>query len=136
MLRGDVPSAGRAGLLAAAGLRSSAGCLAQRLAAVGDAGVRPAVARCRVPAADARTARLATQVRRLEQCPSEALGEQVWREVGIRGLDDTEQLKARITTLEQQAIDLELKLQERDDDLAAAHAANRELVFAGQFWPH
>ncbi|MFM9700256.1 Ku protein [Streptomyces europaeiscabiei] len=40
----------------------------------------------------------------------------------------SEQLKARITTLEQQVIDLELKLQERDDDLAAARAANRELM--------
>ncbi|MET9804480.1 hypothetical protein [Streptomyces sp. NPDC006368] len=79
-------------------------------------------------AADARTARFATQVRRLEQRLSQALGEQVWREVGIGGPDDTEQLKARITTLEQQAIDLELKLQERDDDLAAARAANRELM--------
>ncbi|MFI5621424.1 hypothetical protein [Streptomyces sp. NPDC051567] len=27
------------------------------------------------------------------------LGEQVWREAGIGGPDDTEQLKARITTL-------------------------------------
>ena len=48
--------------------------------------------------------------------------------MGIGAPDDTEQLKARITTLEQQAIDLELKLQERDDDLAAARAANRELM--------
>ncbi|MEU4234332.1 hypothetical protein AB0F17_59505 [Nonomuraea sp. NPDC026600] len=51
-----------------------------------------------------------------------------WRESGIGGPEDTEQLKARITTLEQQVIDLELKLQERDDDLAAARAANRELM--------
>ncbi|MCX5318126.1 DUF6262 family protein [Streptomyces sp. NBC_00154] len=79
-------------------------------------------------AADARTARLAAQVRRLEARLSEVLGEQVWRESGIGGPDDTEQLQARITTLEQQVVDLELKLQDRDDDLAAARAANRELM--------
>jgi transposase-like protein len=77
-------------------------------------------------AADARIARLAAQVRRLEARLSEVLGEQVRRESGIGGPEDTEQFKARITTLEQQVIDLELKLQERDDDLAAARAANRE----------
>lgn len=59
---------------------------------------------------------------------SEVLGEQVWRESGIGGPDDAEQLQARITTLEQQIVDLELTLQDRDDDLAAARAANRELM--------
>nr|WSW48681.1 hypothetical protein OG296_36695 [Streptomyces sp. NBC_01001] len=92
----------------------------------------PAVSRASLKsdlaAADARSARLAAQVRRLEARLSEVLGEQVWREAGIGGPDDTEQLKARITTLEQQTIDLELNLQERDDDLAAARAANRELM--------
>ncbi|MGW7367031.1 hypothetical protein ACWGI8_27260 [Streptomyces sp. NPDC054841] len=56
------------------------------------------------------------------------LGEQAWRESGVGGPDDTEQRKARITTLEQQIVDLELKLQEQDDDLAAARSANRELM--------
>ncbi|NUR03980.1 MAG: hypothetical protein HOY79_47980 [Streptomyces sp.] len=45
-----------------------------------------------------------------------------------RAVGSTEQLQARITTLEQQVVDLELKLQDRDDDLAAARAANRELM--------
>lgn len=58
--------------------------------------------------------------------PGEVLDEQVWRESGIGGPDDTEQLQARITTLEQQVVDLEL--QDRDDDLVAARAANRELM--------
>ncbi|MFE7267999.1 hypothetical protein ACFU9B_39345 [Streptomyces sp. NPDC057592] len=79
-------------------------------------------------AADARTARLAAHIRRLESRLSLVLGEQVWRESGIAGPDDTEQFQARITTLEQQVIDLELKIQDRDDDLAAARAANRELM--------
>ena len=68
------------------------------------------------------------KVRRLEERPNEALGEQAWRESGIGGADNTEQLKARITTLEQQTTDLELKLQKRDDELAAARAADRELM--------
>jgi hypothetical protein len=59
---------------------------------------------------------------------SEVLGDEVWREAGIGGPDDTERLRARITTLEQQAVDPELRLQERDDDLAAARAAKRELI--------
>ncbi|MFI6620409.1 DUF6262 family protein [Streptomyces sp. NPDC050528] len=92
----------------------------------------PAVSRASLKAdlatADARAARLASQVRRLEQRLSEVLGDQVWHESGVGGPEDNEQLKARITTLEQHLIDLELKLQERDDDLAAARAANRELM--------
>ncbi|MFI2644236.1 hypothetical protein [Streptomyces sp. NPDC018610] len=88
----------------------------------------PAVSRASLQAdllaADARTARLAAHVRRLEACLSGALGEQVRHESGIGGPEDTEQLKARITTLEQQVIDLELEIQDRDDDLAA----NRELM--------
>ncbi|WP_446033959.1 hypothetical protein [Streptomyces olivaceus] len=92
----------------------------------------PAVSRASLQAdlaaADARMARLAAHIRRLESRLSEVLGEQVWRESGIAGPNDTEQLQARITTLEQQVIDLELKIQDRDDDLAAARAANRELM--------
>jgi hypothetical protein len=34
----------------------------------------------------------------------------------------------RITTLEQQVVDLKLELDERDEELAAARAANRELI--------
>ncbi|MCO6008510.1 DUF6262 family protein [Actinoallomurus purpureus] len=75
-----------------------------------------------------RTARLAAQVRQLEKRLSEALGEQVYRQAGIGGGDDIDQLKARITTLEQQVVDLELQLQDRDEDLAAARGANRELM--------
>ncbi|MDP5315590.1 hypothetical protein [Streptomyces poriferorum] len=92
----------------------------------------PAVSRASLQvdllAADARTARLAAHARRLETRLSEVLGEQVWRESGIGAPEDTEQLKARITTLEQQVVDLELRLQDQGDDLAAARAANRELM--------
>ncbi|MFJ5850883.1 hypothetical protein [Streptomyces sp. NPDC092903] len=92
----------------------------------------PAVSRASLQAdlvsADARTARLAAQVRRLEGRLSEVLGEQVWRESGIGGPDDTEQLQARITSLEQQVVDLELKLQDQGDELNASRATNRELM--------
>ncbi|WP_159106635.1 hypothetical protein [Streptomyces rishiriensis] len=81
-----------------------------------------------LPSADARTARFAARVRRLEARLSEVLGEQVWREAGIGGPDDTEQLQARITTLEQLVVNLELKLQDQADHPAAARAANRELM--------
>ncbi|MFD3536420.1 hypothetical protein [Streptomyces sp. NPDC058664] len=96
----------------------------------GDRG--PAVSRASLQAdllaADARTARLAAHARRLETRLSEVLGEQVWRECGIGGSEGTEQLKARLTTLKQQVVDLELKLQDQGEDLAAAQAANRELM--------
>jgi len=41
---------------------------------------------------------------------------------------DIDALHQQITHLEQQAIDLRLQLSERDEDLAAARAANRELM--------
>ncbi|MER7000689.1 hypothetical protein [Streptomyces sp. NPDC000410] len=50
------------------------------------------------------------------------------REVGIGRPDDIEQLKAKITTLEQQVVDLELKLQDQGDELNAARTTNRELM--------
>jgi transposase-like protein len=78
-------------------------------------------------AADARTARLAAQVRALEARLGEVLGEQIWRETGIGGPDDTEQLKARITTLEQQVVDLELKLQDQGDELNTARTTIRHV---------
>ena len=79
-------------------------------------------------AAQQRAVRLATRVRQLEQRLSELLGEQTWRESGLGAPDDVDELKQRIVHLEQQAVDLRLQLDERDQDLAAARAANRELM--------
>ncbi|MFC8454200.1 hypothetical protein [Kitasatospora sp. NPDC057223] len=79
-------------------------------------------------AADARTARLAACVRALEARLGEVLGDQVWRDIGIGGPDGTERLNARITTLEQQVVDLELKLQDQGDELNAARTTIRELM--------
>ncbi len=41
---------------------------------------------------------------------------------------DIDQLQAKITHLEQQAVDLRLQLEERTQDVAAARAANRDLM--------
>jgi hypothetical protein len=79
-------------------------------------------------AAHERAARLAARIQQLEKRLSEALGEQAWRESGLGAPADIDALTRKITHLEQQAIDLRLQLEERDDDLAAARAANRELI--------
>ena len=68
------------------------------------------------------------RVRQLEKRLSEALGEQAWRESGLGAPPDIDALNDKITQLEQQAADLRLQLAERDDELAAARAANRELM--------
>ena len=79
-------------------------------------------------AAQQRALRLHAQVRQLEQRLSQLLGEQTWRESGLGAPDDIDELKQRIIHLEQQAVDLRIQLDERDQDLAAARAANRELI--------
>ena len=49
-------------------------------------------------------------------------------ESGLGVPNDIDRLKQQTGTLEQHTIDLRLQLEERDDDLAAARAANRELM--------
>jgi hypothetical protein len=70
---------------------------------------------------------MAARVQQLEKRLSEALGEQAWRASGLGAPDDIHALNQRIVTLEQ-VVDLRLQLEERDDELAAARAANRELM--------
>ncbi len=64
----------------------------------------------------------------LEKRLSETLGEQAWRESGLGTPADTDALNQKITHLEQQAIDLRLQLEEQGEELAAARAANRDLM--------
>src|SRR5664280_2093433 len=59
---------------------------------------------------------------------SEALGEQAWHESGLGVPVDLDALNQKISHLEQQTVELRLQLAERDQDLAAARAANRELI--------
>ena len=79
-------------------------------------------------AAGARAARLRSRVRQLENRLSATLGEQAWRESGLGTPADIDALSQKITHLEQQAIDLRLQLEEQGEELAAARAANRELM--------
>lgn len=95
-------------------------------------GVGPAVRRASLQTdllnAQQRAVRLAARVHQLEQRLSEALGEKAWHESGLGPPDGIDQLKQQIVTLEQNAIDLRLQLEENDQDLDAARAANRELI--------
>ena len=79
-------------------------------------------------AAGERAARLHSRVRQLEKRLSETLGEQAWRESGLGTPADIDALDQKIIHLEQQAIDLRLQLEEQGEELAAARAANRELM--------
>ena len=79
-------------------------------------------------AAQQRCARTAARIHQLEKRLSELLGEQAWRATGLGAPTDIDHLQQHIVTLEQQVVDLRLQLEERDQDLAAARAANRELM--------
>jgi polyhydroxyalkanoate synthesis regulator phasin len=79
-------------------------------------------------AAQERAARLAARVRQLEHRLSELLGQQAWHESGLGAPADIDALNQKITHLEQHVADLRLQLEERDQDLDAARAANRELM--------
>jgi hypothetical protein len=96
------------------------------------AGVGPTVSRASLQAdllaAQQRCTRMATRNRQLETRLSELLREQAWRESGLGAPEDIEQLNQRIVFLEQQVVNLRLQLEERDQELEAARAANRELM--------
>jgi hypothetical protein len=92
----------------------------------------PAVSRASLQAdllaAHERAARLHARAQHLERRLSEALGEHAWRESGLGAPADTDALQQKIIHLEQQVIDLGLQVAERDEDLAAARATNREFM--------
>ena len=94
--------------------------------------IGPAVTRASLQAdllaAHERAARLNTRIHQLEKRLSEALGEHTWRESGLGAPADIDTLHQRISQLEQHNLDLQHQLGERDEDLAAARAANRELI--------
>jgi hypothetical protein len=99
-------------------------------AAGGSAG--PAVTRTSLQAdlaaAHERAIRLNARLQQLEHRLSETLGEQAWRESGLAAPADIGALSQKITHLEQQVIDLHLQIEQRDEELSAARAANRELM--------
>ena len=78
--------------------------------------------------AQGQITRQAARVRQLEQKLSELLGEQIWRETGLGAPADVDQMQRRITELEQQVVELRSQVEERDEELEAARAANRQLL--------
>jgi hypothetical protein len=101
-------------------------------AAPSAAGAGPVVTRESLQAdllsAHERAARMTAQIRQLESRLSEVLGQQAWHESGLGAPPDIDQLRHDNSQLEQQVTDLRMQLEERDQDLAAARAANRELM--------
>jgi hypothetical protein len=91
-------------------------------------GVTRASLQADLAAAHERVLRLAARVRQLEHRLSETLGEQAWHESGLAAPVDPGSLAQQNSQLHQQVIDLRLQLEERDQDLAAARSANRELM--------
>jgi hypothetical protein len=92
----------------------------------------PPVTRCSLQAdllaAGERAIRLHGRIRHLEKRLSEALGEQAWQESGLGVPADIDALNQQISHLQQQTLDLRVQLEDRDQDLGAARAANRELM--------
>lgn len=91
-------------------------------------GVSRASLHAELLAARHRTARQAARIHQLERKLSEHLGRQTWHDSGLGAPADIDTLNQKITYLEQQVLDIRLQLEERDQDLAAARAANRELM--------
>jgi hypothetical protein len=91
-------------------------------------GAGPAVTRASLHADHDRALRLTARIQQLEKRLSEALGDQAWRESGLGAPADIDALNHKITNLDQHVTDLQLQLEERDSELAAARAANRELM--------
>lgn len=75
-----------------------------------------------------RGVRQAARIRQLEGKLAELLGDQAWRESGLSGPEDIEALKRRIVELEQHVIALNGELDDRQQELDAARAANREMM--------
>lgn len=92
----------------------------------------PAVSRASLQAdlaaAQARSQRQDARIHQVEARLSELLGEQTWRVTGLGDPIDIDELKQRITQLEQHTIDLQLRLDERTQELDAARATNRALM--------
>ncbi len=78
--------------------------------------------------AQQRATRLAARVQQLESRLSALLGEHAWQESGLGAPAGIDALKQHNHALEQQVTDLRLQLGDREQDLAAGRAANRELM--------
>ncbi|WP_405990540.1 DUF6262 family protein [Streptomyces sp. NBC_00986] len=77
-----------------------------------------------------RNTRLTQRVRQLERRLSESLGDSAWADSGLGAPTDVDQLQRRIAMLEQELAEVRDQLDERNEELAAARGANRELTRA------
>ncbi|WP_406415488.1 hypothetical protein OH809_42560 [Streptomyces sp. NBC_00873] len=80
--------------------------------------------------AHARNIRLIARVHQLEKPLSELMGEQTWRESDLGAPADIEEFQRTITRLEQKSVELSSHPEEREAELEAARATNRELTRA------
>jgi hypothetical protein len=80
--------------------------------------------------ATARSAPLAGRIQQLEERLSKALGEEAWRASGLGATANSAELDRRINQLEQRNVELIRALEDRQTDLDAARAANRDLTRA------
>ncbi|WP_020578929.1 DUF6262 family protein [Actinopolymorpha alba] len=76
----------------------------------------------------AQNTRLHDRIRSLETRLSETLGEAVFRGSGLGAPDDIRSLQQSLSEAHHQTLELRRQLEERTDELAAARAANRELM--------
>lgn len=72
--------------------------------------------------------RLSQRIADLESRLSELLGEQTFARTGLGAARDHATLEARIEQLQQQTLDHQRTLEERDEELAAAREAHRRLM--------
>ncbi|GIF01539.1 DUF6262 family protein [Paractinoplanes rishiriensis] len=95
-------------------------------------GVGPSVSRASLQADLANTQnrckRLADQVSLLEKRLSEAIGEEIWSRSGLGSAVDVDDLRRQIVKLQETNADLRLKMEDVEEELAAARATNRELI--------
>ena len=76
----------------------------------------------------AQNIRLARHITLLETRLSEALGKRAYNASGLGVVDETSDLRRYIAELEQRTAELTEQLRDREDDLNAARAANREFM--------
>jgi hypothetical protein len=74
--------------------------------------------------------RLARHITRLERRLSEAFGLQAYQDSGLGAPDTTADLQQQFAALSERVLELTALLTDRDDDLVAVRAANRELIAA------
>lgn len=83
-----------------------------------------------------RSTRQTQHITQLERRLSHALGQDAWRATGLGAPTDIDAFQERIAHFEQQVADLAAQLDERDEDLVAARATNRELMNQLNSRPH